>query len=118
MRMLVAGVAFAALAWSVSAADQKPLPWEKNRLQSGLALYRSNCVVCHDADRPQSETKKLGPSFYHVFRQDKMPLSGEKPTRKYVKGVVQAGFPPLMPSFADKLNDAEIDLLLDYLQST
>lgn len=105
------------LGLSLPAADRKPLPWEKNRLQTGLVLYRTNCIVCHDIDRPQAESKKLGPSFYQLFRSGKMPLSGTKPSRDYIKSVMQAGFPPIMPSFSDTLNDSETDLLLDYLES-
>jgi mono/diheme cytochrome c family protein len=104
------------LAFSVSAADQKALPWEKNRLQNGLALYRTNCVVCHDTDKTQAETKKLGPSFYHLFRQDKLPLSGDKLTRAALADKIKGGG-VIMPAFGDKLNQPEIDLLLDYLQT-
>ena len=43
------------------------VPWEKNHLRVGQALYRENCVVCHDIDRPQS--KKFGPSFYQLFQR-------------------------------------------------
>lgn len=110
--ILLAGV----IASTLSAAERKPLPWEKNRLQTGMELYRTNCVVCHDVDRPQSESKKLGPSFYHLFRQDKLPLSGDKLTRAAVADKIKAGG-VIMPAFADKLNDSEIDLLLDYLQT-
>jgi mono/diheme cytochrome c family protein len=109
---LLAGAA----ALTLSAADQKPLPWEKNHLQIGLALYRANCVVCHDVDRPQSESKKFGPSFYHLFQQDKLPLSGDKVTRAAVADKIKAGG-IIMPAFADKLNDSEINTLLDYLQT-
>lgn len=97
-------------------ADQKQLPWEKNHLQTGEALYRTDCVVCHDVDRPQSESKKFGPSFYHLFRQDKLPLSGDKLTRAAVADKIKAGG-IVMPSFAGKLNDWEINTLLDYLQT-
>ena len=77
MRVLTVALALGVFAGSLSAADQKKaLPWEKNRLQSGQALYRANCVVCHDIDRRQAESKKLGPSFYQLFRQEKMPGAG------------------------------------------
>ena len=116
MRSLIVVFLSATFASSLSAADQKALPWEKNRLLSGLSLYRANCVVCHDVDKPQSESKKLGPSFYRLFRQDKLPLSGDKLTRAAIKDKIKSGS-VLMPAFADKLNDSEIDLLLDYLQT-
>jgi mono/diheme cytochrome c family protein len=101
---------------SVSAADQKPLPWEKNHLQIGQALYRTNCVVCHDIDRPQAESKKFGPSFYRLFRQPKMPLANMPPSRDYMKIRIRFGG-SIMPSFARTLSDSEIDTLLDYVQS-
>ena len=112
-RLVLAALATAAL---LSAADLKPLPWEKNHLQIGQALYRANCVVCHDVDRPQAESKKLGPSFFQLFRRDKMPLAAMKPSRDYIKVRIKFGG-ALMPAFAKILSDGEIDLLLDYLQS-
>lgn len=111
------GLAALIAALTLSAAGQKSLPWEKNHLQIGQALYRANCVVCHDIDRPQSQSKKFGPSFYQLFRQSKMPLSGVPPSRDYITTVIKAGFPPIMPSFADALTESEIDTLLDYIQS-
>lgn len=108
----------AALVFSASYSTwgQKAPPWEKNHLQIGQALYRTNCVVCHDIDIPQSASKKFGPSFYQLFRGDKLPLSGDKLTRAAVSEKIKAGG-VIMPAFADKLNSAEIDTLLDYMQS-
>ena len=97
-----------------AAAEQHPPPWEKNRLRAGQALYRDNCVVCHDIDKPQS--KKLGPSFYQLFKRDKMPLSSMKPNRDYIKVRVKFGG-ALMPAFRQWLSDAEIDTVIDYIQS-
>jgi mono/diheme cytochrome c family protein len=109
-------LALGAIAFSLSGADQKPLPWEKNRLQVGQALYRANCVVCHDIDRPQAESKKFGPSFYQLFRRDKMPLAAMKPNRDYIKIRVKFGG-AIMPAFAKTMNDSEIETMLDYMQS-
>jgi mono/diheme cytochrome c family protein len=108
--------AILALALSASAAEKKPLPWEKGRLASGQALYRANCVVCHDVDIPQSATKKVGPSFYQLFRQPAMPLSGQKPTREAIRTQIKGGG-VLMPAFDKSISDSEIDKLLDYMQS-
>ena len=102
------------LAAMLSAAGQRNLPWERNRLRIGQALYRENCVVCHDIDRQQS--KKLGPSFYQLFKRDRMPLSKAKPNREYIKVRVKFGG-PLMPAFRQRLSDSEINTLIDYMAS-
>jgi mono/diheme cytochrome c family protein len=91
-----------------------PVPWEKNRLKIGQAIYRENCVVCHDVEAESS--KKLGPSFYHLFQRDKMPQSNAKPQRLLIAGKIRVGG-KLMPAFAQKLTSMDIDALLDYLQS-
>lgn len=104
-------LAFAAL---LSAADGRPIPWEKNHLRIGQVLYRENCVVCHEIDRPQS--KKLGPSFYHLFQRSQMPIAKMPPGREYIKVRVKFGG-PLMPSFRRWLTDRDIDTLIDYIAS-
>jgi len=102
------------LAAILPAAERRPLPWEKNHLKIGQALYRENCVVCHDIDKAQS--KKPGPSFYQLFRRDKMPLAAMKPSREYIKVRVKFGG-ALMPSFRQWLSEGEIDTLIDYIAS-
>jgi mono/diheme cytochrome c family protein len=102
------------LTMALSRAERRPLPWERNHFTIGQALYRENCVVCHDIDKAQS--KKFGPSFYQLFKRDKMPLSNMKPNREYIKMRVQFGG-PLMPAFRQKLNDREINILIDYIAS-
>ena len=97
---------------AASTAPPRVLPWEKNHLKIGQAIFRENCVVCHDVD--QAESKKFGPSFYHLFQRDKMPKSGLKLSRAYITARIKSGG-QLMPSFAKKLNDADIDTLIDYL---
>jgi mono/diheme cytochrome c family protein len=92
----------------------RPVPWEKNRLKIGQAIYRENCVVCHAVDTESSS--KLGPSLYHLFQRDKMPQSNAKPDRLLIAGKIRVGG-KLMPSFAKKLTSADIDALVDYLQS-
>lgn len=92
----------------------RPVPWEKNRLKIGQAIYRENCVVCHAVEAGSSS--KLGPSFYHLFQRDKMPQSNTKPERTLIAGKIRIGG-KLMPAFAKKLTSTDIDALLDYLQS-
>ena len=104
----------AVLAGALAAADRPAIPWEKNHLRIGQALYRENCVVCHDIDRPQS--KKFGPSFYHLFERPQMPIAKMKPTRDYIKLRVKFGG-AIMPSFRTFLTDRDIDTLIDYIAS-
>ena len=90
------------------------IPWEKDQRPAGQALYRENCVVCHEVDR--AESKKMGPSFYQLFKREKMPLSNMKPNRQYIAVRVKFGG-KLMPAFQKKLTDAQINSLIDYLES-
>ena len=114
---LIAASGLAALlgvAAALGAAGRQALPWEKNHLLIGQALYRENCVVCHDVDSAQS--KKLGPSFYHLFQRDRMPIANAKPNREYIKVRIRFGG-ALMPAFRRKLSDADIETLIDYMAS-
>jgi len=103
-----------ALAFGLAAADRVSPPWEKDQLRAGQALYRENCVVCHDIDKAQS--KKLGPSFYRLFQREKMPIAKMKPNREYIKVRVQFGG-PVMPAFRQRLTAGQIEMLIDYMAS-
>ena len=89
-------------------------PWEKKKSHAGEALYRENCVVCHDIDKPES--KKLGPDFHQLFKREKMPMSNGKPSRAYIAVRIQFGG-TLMPAFRTVLTKAQIETLIDYIQS-
>ena len=104
---------FFALTASLAAERPRP-PWERDPLRAGQALYRENCVVCHEIDEPRS--KKPGPDFYQLFKRDKMPASSMKPNREYIKVRVKFGG-ALMPAFGKRLNDKQIDTLIDYIAS-
>jgi mono/diheme cytochrome c family protein len=99
---------------AMAADGRRTVPWEKNHLRIGQALYRENCVVCHEIDRPQS--KKLGPSFFQLFQREQMPIAKMKPSRDYIKVRVKFGG-ALMPAFRGWLTDKEIDSLIDYIAS-
>ena len=91
-------------------------PWEKSKLVEGRDLYRENCAVCHDIANDKAHPPKFGPSLYHLFKNEKLPLSHGKPSRQYVTVRVKFGG-ALMPAFRNKLTDAQIDTLIDYIES-
>jgi mono/diheme cytochrome c family protein len=91
-------------------------PWEKSKLIEGRDLYRENCAVCHNIESNTARPPKLGPSLYHLFKNEKLPLSHGKPSRQYVMVRVKFGG-ALMPAFGKKLNDAQINTLIDYIES-
>ncbi len=96
-----------------SAARTAP-PWE-NPVREGRSLYLDNCSVCHAIDGPK-QGKKLGPSLFRLFQNEKLPLSHGKPTDVYVIGKIKGGgF--VMPSFRTYLNDAQIRMLIAYIRS-
>ncbi len=106
-----------ACACAVMAADKGAPPWEhQSPILAGQNLFRENCAVCHDIDKDQKSTRKLGPSLNHLFKNPKLPLSKSKPNRAYIIVRIQYGG-PVMPAFAKKMNDAQIALLLAYLES-
>lgn len=105
------------LAVGLNAAELKALPWEKTSpLAVGRDLYRANCAVCHDIDKDKKHSHKLGPSLNHLFKNERLPLSHGRPSRQYVAIRVKFGG-PLMPAFAKRMNDAEINSLMDYIAS-
>jgi mono/diheme cytochrome c family protein len=101
-----------ALAAIASAAP----PWEKSRLAIGRDLYRENCAVCHDINRDRLHSRKLGPSLNHLFKNEKLPLSHGKPSRQYVTVRIKFGG-ALMPAFAKRMTDSDINILIDYIAS-
>ncbi len=102
---------------SASAAELKPLPWEKSRLAVGRDLYRQNCAVCHDIDKDVKHSRKIGPSLNHLFSNPLTPLSKIKPNRPYVVVKIKAGDGGLMPAFGKRLRPDDIDALVDYIAS-
>ena len=105
------------LALHASAAELKPPPWEKNsQFAIGRDLYRANCAVCHDIDKDKKHSRKLGPSLNHLFKNERLPLSKGRPSRQYVAIRIKFGG-QLMPAFAKRMNDAEINTLIDYIAS-
>ena len=106
---------FTVTAW---AADRAAPPWEKpaDASRMGQTVFREYCTVCHDIDKDQKHTRKLGPSLNHLFNNPRLPLSKGRPRRNYVTVRIQYGG-QVMPSFMNKINDAQLEALLEYLES-
>ncbi len=100
------------------AADKPAPPWEKPQTAflSGQQLFRENCAVCHDIDKDQKSTRKIGPSLNHLFKNPRLPLSKSKPNRAYVVVRIQYGG-AVMPAFMKKMNDEQMAMLIAYLES-
>jgi mono/diheme cytochrome c family protein len=100
------------------AAEPTSPPWEKTEAVARLGgtLYRENCTVCHDIDKDQKATRKIGPSLNHLFKNPRLPLSKSRPRRDYVKVRIQYGG-QIMPAFMKRMNEEQIAALLAYLES-
>jgi mono/diheme cytochrome c family protein len=101
------------LAAALMAANRPAPPWEKSRLSVGQDLFRENCAVFHDIEKPVS--KKLGPTLHNAFKREKL-ASGAKPSRLYIITRIKFGG-ALMPAFAKKMTDAEMETLVDFIAS-
>jgi mono/diheme cytochrome c family protein len=97
------------------AADPS-LPGQREHWAMGRDLYRENCSVCHDIEKDKAHSRKFGPSLNHLFKNDSLPMSHGKPSRQYVEVRVKFGG-AIMPAFAKRLNQTEIDTLIDYIDS-
>tara|TARA_Y100000588_G_scaffold387041_1_gene483915 strand:+ start:6980 stop:7339 length:360 start_codon:yes stop_codon:yes gene_type:complete len=92
--------------------DQNAPPWE-NTTKVGRALYRENCIVCHDIEK--RETQKLGPSLFRLFQNETLPFSGGEPNVPYVKIKIQFGG-DVMPPYVDRLTAEEIETIISYIK--
>ena len=108
MTLLLLGAAASPLG-----ASSKVPPWEKP-FQVGRNLYRENCIVCHDINK--AETKKLGPSLFRLFQNEKLPFSGGTPSEPYVDIKIQFGG-DVMPAFVNKLTPGQIKQIIEYIRT-
>ncbi|MCP5117050.1 MAG: cytochrome c [bacterium] len=95
------------------AAEKKAPPWEKP-LRLGRYVYFEHCTVCHEINR--TESKKIGPTMFRFFQNEKTPLSGFPPTEAYFRIRVRFGG-EVMPQYKDKLTEREMDALVAYVRS-
>ena len=101
------------------AANRVPPPWEKSRAGAGEDLFREHCAVCHEISKPTSRTfgKVKVPNLYHAFKKEKVEPGILRPlNRQYIMAKMKFGG-PVMPKFGTKLTDAEINTLIDYIET-
>jgi cytochrome c len=118
----VPAAALVTVLWSAEAPipAHKAPPWEKNsHLLAGQQLFRDNCAVCHDIETGQ--VRKVGtisvPSLHHLFQNPKLPVTPVPPTREFVSATIKFGR-GLMPAFRRLgLSDADVNTLVDYIQT-
>lgn len=109
----LSAVSILLLLGSGKAMDKKLPPWEKP-LRVGRYLYLENCSVCHEINK--SESKKIGPTLFRVFQNEKLPYSGGEPSEAYIRIKIQFGG-DVMPPFMGKLTNAQIDELVAFIRS-
>lgn len=100
---------------------------EKTKAESGgpvdgAKVFANNgCGACHATDA----SKKIGPGLGGLFGRDEN-IQGAGPTKvddNYLResivnptAKVVEGYAPVMPPFAGRINDAEMNALLDYIK--
>ena len=70
--------------------------------------------MCHEINKPKRY--KFGPNLFRLFQNEKLPLTGGKPTEEYVIAKIKDGG-PIMPAFRDVLTDGQIQNLMAYIRS-
>ena len=104
-------------------SQNTPAPSTAGAGGPGADLYQSmGCIGCHDG----SSGSGIAPTLYGIYGKPVQLEGGQtvtaddayiresilNPTAKVVKG-----FTPIMPSFQGKLNDTQIQQLIDYIKS-
>ena len=79
---------------------------------SGAKLFEANCAICHYHDR---KDKKVGPGLSGLFKNPKLPDSGQPVSEEIVRErIVNGG--DKMPPFKH-LNEDELKAVVDYLKA-
>lgn len=80
---------------------------------AGKQLYQGRCAHCHEDN--DLALKKVPPDLHHVFASGKLP-SGTPTSDAAVERVVLGG-KGMMPGFAGRFTEDQMDALLAYLHT-
>jgi cytochrome c2 len=79
----------------------------------GATLFREQgCSHCHHAGRTD---EKIGPGLAGVLDARTLPASGRPATRENIRAQLTDPY-DAMPSFADSLDQGEVEAIIDYLE--
>ncbi|MFP4392164.1 MAG: c-type cytochrome [Desulfohalobiaceae bacterium] len=82
--------------------------------EMGAALFEEKgCARCHFTD---SKNTKIGPGLKGLFDRSKLPVSDQPVTEENVRNQLTDPYAD-MPSFADRLNEKEIEDIIAYLRT-
>jgi Cu/Ag efflux protein CusF len=79
----------------------------------GTTLYHDNCAECHD--NPQPDLHKQPPNLHGLFQHKTLP-SGTPASDAQVRKSIIEGV-GTMPAFDQRLNDRDVEALVQYLHS-
>ncbi len=112
---LAAGLAAARPAGDTKkkAPEKKPAAAKKaGDTAAGQDLYKSNCAVCHFADKTD---KRIGPGMKGLFKREK--LFDDRPVNEEnVRNLILNGGGKMIP-FKEKLDSKQVDDLIAYLKT-
>jgi mono/diheme cytochrome c family protein len=80
---------------------------------AGRRVYDSDCDRCHEA---YSSRDKKGPPLQGVFKNQYLPKTGLPANDQRVTDIIREGR-PMMPGYAQTLNEQEIADLLAYMHT-
>lgn len=83
------------------------------RAGQGARLYHENCAECHD--NPQPDLHKQPPNLHGLFSNRTLP-GGTPATDAQLKKIIVEGV-GTMPAFDQRLSDADVKELVEYLHS-
>ena len=76
-------------------------------------VQANNCTSCHSMETQET---KVGPGLAGILRRGKLPVSGREATRENVRRqIIEPVW--VMPSYAGRLTEEEIEHIVDYLET-